>query len=142
MDFYQQFVTERYDENGVLTEFSLHYPENFNFGYDVVDALAKLDPNKRCMVWCDQQDRERIFTFGEMSRLSNQVANVLRAHGIKKGDRVMLLLKRNYEYWYAIVALHKLGAVAIPATHTLMQKDLERLEEMTRQMGGDGELTW
>ena len=125
MDFYQQFVTERYDENGVLTEFSLHYPENFNFGYDVVDALAKMDPNKRCMVWCDQQDRERIFTFGEMSRLSNQAANVLRAHGIKKGDRVMLLLKRNYEYWYAIVALHKLGAVAIPATHTLMQKDLE-----------------
>lgn len=124
MDFYKQFVTEGYDERGVLTAFSLHYPDNFNFGYDVVDALAAGDPGKRCMVWCDQQNRERIFTFGEMSRLSNQAANVLRAHGIGKGDRVMLLLKRNYEYWYIIVALHKLGAVAIPATHTLMAKDI------------------
>ena len=124
MEFYQQFVKETYDAEGVLTEFAIQCPEHFNFGYDVVDALAEKDPEKLCMVWCDQEDRERTFTFGEMARLSNQAANVLKSHGIGKGDRVMLMLKRNYEYWYIIVALHKLGAVAIPATHTLMAADI------------------
>ena len=124
MEFYQQFVKEAYDADGVLTEFSIQCPAHFNFGYDVVDALAAKDPNKVCMVWCDQEDRERTFTFGEMSKLSNQAANALKAHGIGKGDHVMLMLKRNYEYWYLIVALHKLGAVAIPATHTLMAADI------------------
>ena len=125
MEFYQQFVKEAYDENGVLTEFTIQPPKHFNFGYDVVDALAEKEPEKVCMVWCDQEERERFFTFAEMSRLSNQAANVFRAHGIGKGDHVMLMLKRNYEYWYIIVALHKLGAVAIPATHTLMAADID-----------------
>ena len=92
MEFYQQFVKETYDADGVLTEFAIQCPEHFNFGYDVVDALAEKDPKKLCMVWCDQEDRERYFTFGEMARLSNQAANVLKAHGIGKGDRVMLML--------------------------------------------------
>ena len=70
MEFYQQFVKEAYDADGVLTEFSIQCPAHFNFGYDVVDALAAKDPNKVCMVWCDQEDRERTFTFGEMSKLS------------------------------------------------------------------------
>ena len=125
MEFYQQFVKEAYDENGALTSFSIQCPAHFNFGYDVVDALAQKNPEKVCMVWCEQEDRERIFTFGEMAKLSNQAANMFRQLGIGKGDRVMLMLKRNYEYWYLIVALHKLGAVAIPATHTLMAADID-----------------
>lgn len=124
MHFYKRFVSEKLDENGTLVEFHPHLPENYNFGYDVVDAIAAETPNKRAMVWCNNFGDEREFSFDDISKLSNRAANVFAAHGIKKGDRVMLLLKRHYEYWYAIVGLHKLGAIAIPATHSLSKKDL------------------
>lgn len=76
------------------------------------------------MVWCNPAGEHREFTFGDMSRLSNQAANVFRSHGVKKGDKVLVILKRNYEYWYVAPALHKLGAVIIPATHMLTVDDL------------------
>ena len=122
--FYQQFCREEFDRDGNLTDFSLQYPDNYNFGYDVIDRIAEETPEKRALVWQNTEGDERTFTFGELSRLSNRAANAFLAHGIKKGDRVMLILKRSYEYWYAVVALHKIGAVAVPASHMLTLEDL------------------
>ena len=114
-------------------EISLRIPEKFNFAYDVVDRIAKEDPNRRALVW--EQDEscalynetachERSFTFAELSTLSNQTANYLTACGIKRGDRVMLMLKRHYAYWFILLALHKIGAVALPAACMLNHEDL------------------
>lgn len=122
-EFYQRFCTEGFDENGVLNRFELHYPENYNFGYDVVDARAKETPNDKALVWCNVEGETAEFTFEQMSRLSNQAANLFTDYGIKKGDKVIVVLKRHYQYWYTLVALNKIGAVAIPATHLLTKKD-------------------
>ncbi len=121
---HRKYVNETYDENGMLKTFSLNVPAYFNFGYDVVDEMAKLEPNKRAMVWCDESGVEKIFTFGDIKKYSDKTANFFKSLGIGKGDMVMLILKRHYEFWFSIVALHKLGAVAIPATHLLTTKDL------------------
>ncbi len=120
---YQRFCTEIKDENGGLKKLTLNYPDNFNFGYDVVDEYAAVSPDKRAMVWCNVENEEHIFTFLDVKRYSNKMANVFREYGIGRGDRVMLVLKRHYEYWFAAVALHKLGAVMIPATHMLTVDD-------------------
>lgn len=104
--------------------FSINVPELFNFGYDVVDELAKTTPAKRALVWCNDHNQEKIITYKEMSEQSNKAANFFVSLGIKKGDRVMLVLKRNYQFWYAIIALHKIGAIAVPATNLLTTKDL------------------
>ena len=120
---YQRFCTEINDENGGLKKLTLNYPDNFNFGYDVVDEYAAVSPDKRAMVWCNGENEEHIFTFLDVKRYSNKMANVFREYGIGRGDRVMLVLKRHYEYWFAAVALHKLGAVMIPATHMLTVDD-------------------
>ncbi len=106
-----------------MKKLTLDYPENFNFGYDVVDAIAKKTPSKRALVWCNTEGQEHSFSFLDIMKYSNQMANVLKNAHIKKGDRVMLVLKRHYEYWFAAVALHKLGAVMIPATHMLTVSD-------------------
>lgn len=124
MNIYQRFCTEKVNSSGKLEEFSLNYPENFNFGYDVVDVLAKEAPAQRAIVWCNTEGEEHCFTFAEISRCSNMMANVFQQAGIGRGDRVLLLLKRHYEYWFAAIALHKLGAVMIPATHMLTVSDL------------------
>ena len=123
MSIYQKFCTELTDTEGRLKRLTLNVPDHFNFAYDVVDAIAEETPEKRAMVWCNTENEEHIFTFADMRNCSNQVANVLRDAGIQRGDRVMLVLKRHYEYWFAVLALHKLGAVAIPATHMLTEKD-------------------
>ena len=120
---YQRFCTEIKDENGGLKKLTLNYPDNFNFGYDVVDEYAAVSPDKRAMVWCNVENEEHIFTFLDVKRYSNKMANVFREYGIGRGDRVMLVLKRHYEYWFAAVALHKLGEVMIPATHMLTVDD-------------------
>lgn len=124
MSIFEQFCRETYDEEGRLASFSLTYPENFNFGYDVVDAIAQQEPEKRALVWCNPQGDERIFTFDEIRRYSDQVAGALSARGVKKGDTVIVMLKRHYEYWFVAVALHKLGAILAPVTHMLTAKDL------------------
>ncbi|MBP5727476.1 MAG: AMP-binding protein, partial [Clostridia bacterium] len=124
MSIYQNFCREITDEHGTLKEIKLDYPENFNFGYDVVDRTAEETPEKRALVWCNAEGEEHVFTFAEISRESNRMANVFRSAGIGRGDRVMLILKRHYEYWFAAVALHKLGAVMIPVTHMLTVSDL------------------
>ncbi len=124
MSVYKQYCNEITDENGNLQKLTLEYPDNFNFGYDVVDKIAEETPDKRAMVWCNVQGEERIFSFADVKRQSNRMANVFHSAGIGRGDGVMLILKRHYEYWFAAVALHKLGAVMIPATHMLTVSDL------------------
>ena len=121
---YKQYCEETFDENGTLVGFDIRVPERFNFGYDVVDALAKKDPERRAMLWTNDKGEEHTFTFGEMSELSNRAANVFLNLGIKKGDAVMLILKRHHEFWPIIIALHKIGAITIPATHLLTAKDI------------------
>lgn len=104
--------------------FRICVPEKFNFAYDVLDKLAEEKPDQKALVWCNEEDDERIFTFAEMKRYSDKAANLFKNAGIKKGDSVMLVLKRHYQFWYVIMALHKLGAVAVPATHLLTAKDI------------------
>lgn len=122
--FYQQFCHEVFDDNGRLTGFHLRYAEDYNFGYDVVDEIAKRTPDKKALVWLNAEGKQRDFTFEMIRQLSNKTANALLTRGIKKGDRVMLILKRNYEYWYVINALHKIGAVAVPVSHMLTLEDI------------------
>lgn len=124
MMIYQNFCREEFDDAGRLTGIQFHYPDNFNFGYDVVDVLAARTPEARAMVWCSSEGEARVFTFAEVSRRSNQAANVLRRAGIRRGDHVMVALKRHYVYWFLAVALHKLGAVLVPVTHMLTVSDL------------------
>lgn len=123
MSVYKQYCNEIVDENGRLKKITLEYPEHFNFGYDIVDKIADETPAKRALVWCNVEGEEHIFSFADIKKYSNQMANVFRDAGIGYGDRVMLVLKRHYEYWFAAVALHKLGAVMIPATHMLTVSD-------------------
>lgn len=124
MSIYQKFCKEVTDNEGNLKSISLDYPENFNFGYDVVDAVADTEPQKTALVWCNTENQEHIFTFSDVKKFSNQMANVFKKSGLKRGDRVMVVLKRHYEYWFATVALHKLGITMIPATHMLTVNDL------------------
>jgi acetyl-CoA synthetase len=105
-------------------DFKILVPENFNFAYDVVDAVAAQEPDKLAMVWCDDKGNEATFTFGDMKRYSDKAANVFHSIGIRKGDPVMLILKRRYEYWFCTLALNKIGAITIPATHLLTTKDI------------------
>ncbi|MCI8600149.1 MAG: AMP-binding protein [Oscillospiraceae bacterium] len=123
-DFYKQFCSEEYDSKGRLCRFEITAADDFNFAYDAVDAIAALEPERRAMVWTNEQGKERIFTFRQISDYSAKAANLFRAHGIGKGDTVLLILKRNYQFWFAVLGLHKLGAVAVPATHLLTKKDI------------------
>ena len=107
-----------------LDNFKIKIPENFNFAYDVVDEIAASDPDKIAMVWCDDKGNEAVFTFGQMKNYSDKTANFFQSHGIRKGDPVMLILKRRYEFWFCTLALNKIGAITIPATHLLSTKDL------------------
>ncbi len=107
-------------------EFSLqNIPPAFNFAYDIVDRYAAEEPQKLALVWCNDNEQEIRFTFADISRRSLQVANFLQAHGIQKGDKVMLILRRRYEYWFFILALHRIGAIAVPVAEQLLHKDFE-----------------
>ena len=112
------------DYNDFYNHFCLNVPDNFNYAYDVVDEYARLEPGKRALVWCDDAENERIFTFADIKRISDQAANFFLSCGIGKGDTVLVILQRRHEYWTTLMALSKIGAVAIPATHMLMKKDL------------------
>ena len=106
------------------SNFDINVPENFNFGYDIVDEWARLKPNKRALCWTNDKGENIVFTFADIKKQSDKTASYFRKLGIGKGDMVMLILKRRYEYWFAVIALHKIGAVAIPATHLLTKKDI------------------
>ena len=121
----EKFVTVMESSTGYPLQISFQNEDEFNFGFDVVDAIARRTPEKLAMIHVDGGHVERRFTFNDIKRASNQCANYFRALGIKKGDRVMLILKRHYQFWFAIVGLHKIGAIAIPASNQLQQHDLE-----------------
>ncbi|KZX16311.1 acetyl-coenzyme A synthetase [Methanobrevibacter cuticularis] len=104
--------------------FKFKVPENFNFAYDVVDRYAKEDPEKIALVWCDDNGEEEQFTFADMKKYSAKTANLFKNLGIGKGDVVMLTLKNRFEFWFSMIAIHKIGAIAIPATHMLKVKDM------------------
>ena len=104
--------------------FKIHIPDNFNFAFDVVDEIARLTPDKIAMVWCDDKGAEEVFTFAQMKKYSSKAANFFMSVGIVKGDPVMLIMKRRFEFWFCILALNKIGAITIPATHLLSPKDI------------------
>ncbi len=122
---YEKYISCEEDELGALQKISFHDDERFNFAFDVVDALAEKSPGKLAMLHLDNKQNVRRFSFEDMSRASSRAANYFKALGIKKGDRVMLVLKRHYQFWFAILGLHKLGAIAIPATDQLQEHDFE-----------------
>lgn len=120
-----KFIETEEDPRGCLRKISFKNADSFNFGFDIVDELAKKSPDKPAMIHLDKHMVERRFTFKQMKTESARTANYFKSLGIKKGDRVMLVLKRHYQFWFSIVALHKLGAVAIPATSQLQEHDFE-----------------
>lgn len=122
-NFYKRFLDDTFDENGTLVKLEMHVPENFNFGYDVIDEIARIEPDHRAMVWVNDEGEEHIFSYSDLMKKSNQTANMLLAHGVKKGDKVLAVLKRHYQFWFLTIALCKIGAVLIPATNQLMKKD-------------------
>ncbi len=127
--------TQFKDYNDFYNNFKLTVPENYNFAYDVVDEYARLEPAKRALVWCDDLGGERIFSFSDIKTISDKTANLFLSLGIGKGDTVLVILQRRYEYWTTLMALAKIGAIAIPATHMLMEKDLVyRMEKANVKM--------
>ncbi len=128
-----------------FNNFQIVVPDDFNFAFDVLDEIARTEPDKLALMWAHEDGREKRMTFGEISELSKRAANVLSDLGIKKGDAVMLVLRRHYTFWVAIMALHRIGAVAVPATHLLTKKDIVyRCESAEIKMiiaSGDGAFT-
>ncbi len=122
---YERYIETTTDENNVLNGISFKNCEHFNFAFDVVDEMAKKSPNKLAMIHLSNEKEETRFTFRDMSKYSSMTANYFKALGIKKGDRVMLVLKRHYQFWFSILALHKIGAIVIPATNQLVDHDFE-----------------
>jgi acetyl-CoA synthetase len=121
----KNFVSKNFKSyEDFVKNFKINIPERFNFAYDVVDKLAGLDPERRALVWCDDKGNQAVFTFAQLKYYSDKTANFFKSIGIKKGHRVMLILKRRYEFWFCLLALHKLGAIGIPATHLLTARDI------------------
>ena len=120
-----QFVRTLEDGDGCLKAINFRNEDKFNFAFDCVDAIAHNTPDKLAMLHISKDKTERRFTFNDMKRRSNQTANYFKSLGIKRGDRVMLVLKRHYQFWFSMLALHKLGAIAIPATNQLLAHDFE-----------------
>ena len=121
----EDFVKCVENERGELQAITFENADKYNFGFDTVDAIANAYPDKLAMLHVDRDHTERRFTFADMKRASNQTANYFKSLGIKRGDRVMLVLKRHYQFWFCMTALHKLGAIAIPATNQLLTHDFE-----------------
>ena len=116
--------TEFVDYDDFAKNCKLKVPDKFNFAYDVVDEYARICPGKRALVWCNDKGEEKILTFGDISKLSNKIANMLLSYGYKKGDIIMSMLNRRWEFWVLVMACHKIGVVLIPATFMLAPKDI------------------
>lgn len=125
--FYEEYLTCDMDNGWEAAQksFSLHIPDNFNFAYDVIDRYAAEAPEAEALVWCNDKGEEKIFTFGVLAKEINKAANFFTAMGIGRGDTVLLFLRRRYEFWFILPALHKIGAIAVPATVQLAAHDIE-----------------
>ena len=121
----EKYIDAVEDENGNLVSIDFNNADTFNFAFDIVDNIGRKSPDKRAMIHLDRDKNERIFTYKDIKEHSSQAANYFRSLGIKKGDTVMLVMKRHYQFWFAILGLHKIGAIAIPATNLLVQHDFE-----------------
>lgn len=121
----ERFITETFNEEGEVVDISITCPETFNFGYDIVDEIARAEPDRRALEWCNPEGESHTFTFGDIKYWSDKAANVFAAHGIGEGDMVMVILRRHYQFWFTAVALAKLGAIMVPATFMLKEHDLE-----------------
>ncbi len=124
MALHDKYINEIRDNNGEITKITFNIPESFNFAYDVVDKIAAEKPDKLAIMWCNKHGDEKRITFADIKRESDKAAAFFVSLGVKKNDRVMVTLKRHYEFWYVIIALHKIGAVCIPATVQLSAEDL------------------
>jgi len=122
---YKKYIDIEENEQGTPLSIKFKNTEKFNFGFDLVDALADREPKKLALLHISRDGEERRFTFKDIKKASNQVANYFKSLGIKKGDKVMLVLKRHYQFWFSMIALNKLGAIAIPATNQLQEHDFE-----------------
>lgn len=122
-DFYKRFVREELDEEGKLLSFELDLKDDFNFSYDVVDELGRLEPDKVAILWVGENGEEKRFTYKDIMEQSSRVANMMLDHGVKKGDFVLAVLKRHYEFWFLAYGLMKIGAILVPATNQLTTKD-------------------
>ena len=122
---YKKYIDVTENENGTPTSITFKNTEKFNFAFDLVDKLSEREPEKLAMLHISRDGTERRFTFKDMKKASAQCANYFKSLGIKKGDRVMLILKRHYQFWFAMLGLNKLGAIAIPAPNQLLDHDLE-----------------
>ncbi len=122
---YKKYIDVEKDENGTPTKITFKNIDNFNFAFDIMDEIAKKDPDKLAMLHVSKDKTERRFTFEDMRKMSNQCANYFKSLGIKKGDRVLLVLKRHYQFWIAMLGLIKLGAIGIPAVAQLQSHDFE-----------------
>lgn len=120
--FLEKAAFESYED--FMQNFKVKVPENFNFGYDIVDRWAETEPNKKALLWTNDKGEKKQYTFADIKRESDKTASFFASLGIGRGDMVMLILKRHYQFWFSIVALHKLGATVIPATHLLTEKDI------------------
>jgi acetyl-CoA synthetase len=126
----ERYVTEDYNADGQLVRFDINAPADFNFGYDIVDDIAVADPERRAMIWVNPEGEEHTFTFKDMKYWSDKTANYLASLGIGKGDKVLVILRRHYQFWFTAVALAKLGAIMVPATFMLKEHDMTyRLNE-------------
>ena len=124
MELYKKFIKEEITKNGCLKDISFFSYENYNFGYDVIDYYGKKTPDKTALLWISHDLEEKKFSFADIMHMSNQVANYFLSLGIRKGDRILVVLRRHYNFWISMIALHKIGAVAVPATIQLKKKDL------------------
>lgn len=126
MAIFERYVNKTHFDSyeSMKNELRITVPKNFNYAYDILDELAKENGDGKALIWCNSDGEERTFTYREISELSARTANYFTRIGIRKGDTVMLVLKRHYQFWYTIMALHRIGAIAVPATHLLTAKDL------------------
>ncbi len=122
---YKNYIEVTLNENRTPTKIEFKNYDKFNFAFDIMDKIAEKDPDKLAMLHVSKDKTERRFTFKDIKKESNRAANYFKSLGIKKGDRVLLVLKRHYEYWFAMLGLNKLGAIAIPATNQLKEHDFE-----------------
>ena len=127
-DFVERVDFNSYED--FFENFKLKYNDDYNFGFDVVDKYAEIDPDKIALIWTNDNEENHTFTFKEMKEYSNKTANLFKSLGVKKGDKVMLTLKNRYEFWFCMVALHQNGKISLPGIQMLKLKDFNsRIKE-------------
>ena len=124
LNIHKRYCTETFDVDGNLASCRIHVPDTFNYAYDIIDEIGRVEPERMAMIWRNPEGEEHDLRFSDLARLSNKAANFFLSRGIGKGDKVMVILRRHYSFWITALALHKIGAVVIPATFMLKEHDV------------------